>query len=173
MNKYFAQRTEYRGITFRSKLESRWAVFFDKLNISWEYEPKTFEFVCETEKKKYIPDFLINDGKRKYFVEVKSEYTYYENENDVHLKISLLNHFCTIPLILLIGSPNYKNFKMIFYDNQEPLPIMFQEFPFLRKKIHLCDNPCLKYKENNIKMIEAHYMAYGSILENKSRTSFS
>jgi len=34
--------TKYAGITFRSRLEARWAVFFDALGISWEYEPETF-----------------------------------------------------------------------------------------------------------------------------------
>ena len=34
--------TKYAGILFRSRLEARWAVFFDALGISWEYEPETF-----------------------------------------------------------------------------------------------------------------------------------
>ena len=29
--------TEYKGYRFRSRLEARWAVFFDALNIKWEY----------------------------------------------------------------------------------------------------------------------------------------
>lgn len=31
--------TIYKNIQFRSRLEARWAVFFDTLNIEWKYEP--------------------------------------------------------------------------------------------------------------------------------------
>lgn len=35
--------TRYAGCHFRSRLEARWAVFFDALDIPWEYEPAGFE----------------------------------------------------------------------------------------------------------------------------------
>jgi hypothetical protein len=38
-----AIETRYAGCRFRSRLEARWAVFFDSLGISWEYEPQGFE----------------------------------------------------------------------------------------------------------------------------------
>src|SRR5262245_3495425 len=31
--------TIYRGYRFRSRLEARWAVFFQTLGVPWEYEP--------------------------------------------------------------------------------------------------------------------------------------
>ncbi len=34
-----AIETRYKGYRFRSRLEARWAVFFDHLKIEWEYEP--------------------------------------------------------------------------------------------------------------------------------------
>ncbi len=33
-----ALETMYRGVVFRSRLEARWAVFFDWMYIRWEYE---------------------------------------------------------------------------------------------------------------------------------------
>lgn len=33
-----AIQTRYKGYHFRSRLEARWAVFFDTLGILWEYE---------------------------------------------------------------------------------------------------------------------------------------
>lgn len=39
-----AIQTRYKGYNFRSRLEARWAVFFDALGIKWEYEPEGFEF---------------------------------------------------------------------------------------------------------------------------------
>ena len=38
--------TMYKGIKFRSRLEARWAVFFDTLGIEWEYEPQGYEIGC-------------------------------------------------------------------------------------------------------------------------------
>lgn len=34
--------TKYKGCRFRSRLEARWAVFFDALEIKWWYEPEGF-----------------------------------------------------------------------------------------------------------------------------------
>lgn len=47
--------TLWRGITFRSRTEARWAAFFDYAGIAWEYEPQafTFDFGC------YVPDFWL------------------------------------------------------------------------------------------------------------------
>ena len=53
--------TVYRGTRFRSRLEARWAAFFDLIRWRWVYEP----FDAEG----YIPDFLIT-GKRGLLVEV-------------------------------------------------------------------------------------------------------
>jgi len=39
-----AINTEYKGYKFRSRLEARWAVYFDSLGIKWEYEIEGFEF---------------------------------------------------------------------------------------------------------------------------------
>ena len=52
--------TKYAGITFRSRLEARWAVFFDALGILWEYEPETFVVDWYGESSQYTPDFRIN-----------------------------------------------------------------------------------------------------------------
>ena len=38
MNGLKAIETEYKGYRFRSRLEARWAVFFDACGVKWEYE---------------------------------------------------------------------------------------------------------------------------------------
>ena len=43
MNEIKAIETEYNGYRFRSRLEARWAVFFDAMGIKYEYEPEGFE----------------------------------------------------------------------------------------------------------------------------------
>ncbi len=40
-----AIETVYKGYRFRSRLEARWAVFFDSLGIIWEYEKKAMILV--------------------------------------------------------------------------------------------------------------------------------
>jgi hypothetical protein len=37
-----AIETQYKGYRFRSRLEARWAVFFDALDIKWEYEKEGY-----------------------------------------------------------------------------------------------------------------------------------
>lgn len=51
-----AIETAYAGYKFRSRLEARWAVFFDALGIKWEYEPEGFILADGTW---YLPDFWL------------------------------------------------------------------------------------------------------------------
>lgn len=68
--------TRYAGCHFRSRLEARWAVFFDTLGIRWEYEPQGFTGYYG---KPYLPDFHLPDvdvrtAGRGPYVEVKPTY---------------------------------------------------------------------------------------------------
>lgn len=47
--------TRYGGYRFRSRLEARWAVFFDALNIEWEYEAQGYM----VDGTPYLPDFWL------------------------------------------------------------------------------------------------------------------
>ena len=58
--------TVYNGYRFRSRLEARWAVFFDAAGIKYQYEPEGFEF---GDGIKYLPDFYLPDF--KIHVEIK------------------------------------------------------------------------------------------------------
>lgn len=54
--------TFYNGYRFRSRLEARWAVFFDALGVEYEYEPEGFVLPSG---KHYLPDFRVKCyGKR-------------------------------------------------------------------------------------------------------------
>ncbi len=48
--------TVYRGYRFRSRLEARWAVFFDALGVKWEYEPEGYHL---SDGSMYLPDFWL------------------------------------------------------------------------------------------------------------------
>lgn len=58
--------TVYNGYRFRSRLEARWAVFFDAAGISYEYEPEGFKL---KNGRKYLPDFFLPDF--GIYVEIK------------------------------------------------------------------------------------------------------
>lgn len=70
-----AIETSYRGYRFRSRLEARWAVFFDELGLRWEYEREGYHLG----EIHYLPDFWLPGF--ELFVEVKgSEFTGAEME---------------------------------------------------------------------------------------------
>lgn len=51
-----AIETEYAGHRFRSRLEARWAVFFDALGVKWLYEPQGYVL---GNGDAYLPDFWL------------------------------------------------------------------------------------------------------------------
>jgi hypothetical protein len=58
MREIKAIETVYKGYRFRSRLEARWAVFFDACGVKWEYEPEGYDLgngLC------YLPDFLLHN----------------------------------------------------------------------------------------------------------------
>lgn len=78
-------QTEYRGYLFRSRLEARWAVFFDACGTDWEYEPEGYDLGNGIH---YLPDFLLRNVQlggfdsgsefseiRSLYVEVKGQMT--------------------------------------------------------------------------------------------------
>ena len=63
--------TIYNGYRFRSRLEARWAVFFDTLGIKWEYEKEGFDL---GEKfGYYLPDFYLPKLSIPTWIEIKSD----------------------------------------------------------------------------------------------------
>lgn len=51
-----AIETSYKGYRFRSRLEARWAVFFDAIGFQWEYEKEGFDLGGAGW---YLPDFYL------------------------------------------------------------------------------------------------------------------
>lgn len=66
-----AIETVYKGYRFRSRLEARWAVFFDMLGIEWVYEQEGFEMEDGT---RYLPDFYLPTFEKGMYAEVKPEH---------------------------------------------------------------------------------------------------
>jgi hypothetical protein len=60
-----ALETRYHGYRFRSRLEARWAVFFDQAAVRYQYEPEGYL----VEGKGYLPDFYL--PQQDCFAEIK------------------------------------------------------------------------------------------------------
>ncbi len=81
-------QTLYRGYRFRSRLEARWAVFFDAAGVPWRYEEEGFDLNAvvlpesalpettqdigpDTPPIRYLPDFFLPE--QKAWVEIKPD----------------------------------------------------------------------------------------------------
>lgn len=60
----------YNGQRFASRLECRWAYFWDALGVPWSYEPEVLELAGDAPIT-YIPDFFLPD--MQCWVEIKGE----------------------------------------------------------------------------------------------------
>jgi len=105
MNHIKAIETTYKGYRFRSRLEARWAVFFDTLGIKWEYESEGYEKEIfangRTETIRYLPDFFLPhprpDANGGIYVEVKGDKFALQKEQQKYTNLldfgSALPHF--------------------------------------------------------------------------------
>lgn len=95
--------THYDGHHFRSRLEARWAVFFNHLEIPYEYEREGYDL----DGVRYLPDFWLPD--QQSFVEVKGELPTEVDQKKARL------------LALASGKPVYIFIGEIFpYDETNP-----------------------------------------------------
>lgn len=76
MSKSKPIQTHYNGYYFRSRVEARWAVFFDTLGVRYEYEPEGYEI----DGIKYLPDFYL--PLERLWVEVKKDHDLSDREWD-------------------------------------------------------------------------------------------
>jgi hypothetical protein len=105
-----ATSTRYHGTTFRSPLEARWAVFFDRMGIAWTHEPE--EFMVDGQH--VVPDFwLPHYG---CFWEVRASQTFDQDRYGTWAAIAnkpvvvstRLPHYCsdlTPSRLIVIGFP--------------------------------------------------------------------
>ena len=101
MSEIKAIETYYKGYRFRSRLEARWAVFFDAAGIEYEYEPEGFvleDGIC------YLPDFFLPNIRGGIYVEVKGRMTEYDQH-----KIDLFSK--QYPILVLGEIPSEEEAK--------------------------------------------------------------
>ena len=106
--------TRYNGHLFRSRLEARWAVFFDELRIEWMYEVEGYSF----KGYKYLPDFYL--PRFNFFCEVKPVYV----KEKKHI---LFSKYKKTELVILEGLPIFKgpsDHHIVFSNGEEVCPAL-------------------------------------------------
>ena len=88
--------TEHGGVTYRSRTEARWAIFFETAGITMQYEPEGFLL----DGFSYLPDFFIPSW--DLFVEVKPLAVLSVNESR---KATLLASFSGKRVLVVLGEP--------------------------------------------------------------------
>ena len=116
-----AIETEYKGYRFRSRLEARWALFFDLCRVEWEYEPEGFVL---DNGDYYLPDFLLHDVRAYHdcgmdvlndlWVEVKGKMAEKDEEKLLSFcGLCIENGFQSVktPVYIVAGIPEGNNVK--------------------------------------------------------------
>lgn len=89
MKKIKAIETHYKNYRFRSRLEARWAIFFDAMGMDWEYEPEGFDL----DGLWYLPDFRINYKGVATWYEVKPKHVIGDAKFDTFKRMMIEQSF--------------------------------------------------------------------------------
>ena len=145
-----AIETRYAGCRFRSRLEARWAVFFDALKIEWEYEKEGYDL---GELGYYLPDFWLPQV--NMWAEVKAA----EFSVDEGKKVYALHGGTGFPVLMLVGGPDF-----LTYDATDGCDYLFND----GHSYHLTENRLYCNTEfegmPRKKMLIAVRDAYGCVL---------
>ena len=114
-----AIETQYKGYRFRSRLEARWAVYFDSIGLKWDYEMEGFQLENGIW---YLPDFYIPGFG---YIEIKALGMVTPEEIEKCRLVSKLPG--EISCALFEGSPDEKEY-MCFYNGAIGCSIFFSEY---------------------------------------------
>lgn len=103
MSDFTALPTPYGDFVYRSRGEARWAVFFDKLQIRYQYEPEGFDLGGHW----YLPDFYLSH--LRMFAEVKPR----ELDARERCMVKKLAIATRCPVLMLVGMPEFKTYDAI------------------------------------------------------------
>ncbi len=156
-----AIETQYNGRLFRSRLEARWAVFFDSLGVNYEYEHDGFELA---HGDWYLPDFWIPIS--DFYIEIKPK-GYKELDLDGYVDTLIKNakmvgsqqsEFALRSSFVLFGNPWPEEYELVGYIKGDPI----DDAQFVRKLIFAecrrCDGLCYYIVDN-----EANELGWGNI----------
>ncbi len=138
-----AIETIYNGYRFRSRLEARWAVFFDALGIKYEYEKEGYDL---GELGWYLPDFEIevpeaileheisNGIRNKFFVEIKGD----KNDKigiEKANKLDRMSNDLGKCYCLIFGELNYLKEQQWFFLEEEGRFVSGEDVSFVKAQM--------------------------------------
>lgn len=101
--------TAYNGYRFRSRLEARWAVWFDAMGIKYQYEAEGFDLGGLY----YLPDFYLPQW--EIYVEIKPSRALEPDEIE---KIILLQEQANRRAVIIVGQPRPDDYLILVYLNR-------------------------------------------------------
>lgn len=122
-----ALETRYDGHRFRSRLEARWAVFFNTLGLTYSYEPEGFQL---SNGERYLPDFWLPD--LDAYLEVKPTSPSLQERR----RCQYLAHDTQKKVFLAAGPPAYDVKNVACYETTTAPCYGF--FAWCRRGDHLC-----------------------------------
>lgn len=142
-----AIETKYNGILFRSRLEARWALYFDIKKIRYFYEYEGYKL---DDNLLYLPDFYFPDF--KHHAEVKP----FSFSHEEFIKAWKLVEQTRIPIILLSGPPEVTVYPRIsneansgWVETDENGNIIYEgNFPRLATSLEMCGAIITEYDGN-------------------------
>jgi len=99
--------TIWNGRKFRSRLEARWAVFFDALGVRYEYEKEGYQLKSGVW---YLPDFWLTD--LKFWIEIKPSTPNpdeYDKASELSESSGLFLYMAIDPIFPVNKFPSYFN----------------------------------------------------------------
>jgi hypothetical protein len=133
-----AIETYYNGYRFRSRLEARWAVFFDAMHVKYQYELEGYDLGTAGY---YLPDFYLSDY--RIFVEVKPLYNITDQER---LKASELSKQSNLPVLIVFNCSEKQTHLLFFKGDKWSVCLMActkcNALGFLNLETAQCLYPC-------------------------------
>lgn len=115
-----AKETYYDGYRFRSRLEARWAVFFDAAKIKYIYESEGYVIPCSYHEGTgdtdvYLPDFYLPDF--DVYAEVKgSDKQLHDDAGKLGDAIDYMSTPMSEKGLILLGPIPYKEWCIPYFD---------------------------------------------------------
>ncbi|MDP8212781.1 MAG: hypothetical protein P9X22_05765 [Candidatus Zapsychrus exili] len=135
-----AIETKYKGYRFRSRLEARWAVYFDAIKIKWEYEKEGYKL---DSGDRYLPDFWLSQV--NMWGEVKPGRF---SEAEIN-KVKELVKGASFPFILLEGTPDERSYAVVYLNDKKEVVVgepngndcvisMYHNYPINEQRFYSC-----------------------------------
>lgn len=109
-----AIETRYKDYRFRSRLEARWAVFFDALGVRYEYEKEGFEL---EDVGRYLPDFWLPD--LRVWLEVKGGEPTWDEIRKAQELYYAADTTTQWGVAIGVGEPHYGELQVFCFDHND------------------------------------------------------